>query len=103
MEEKEEEEAIKAKRPAADGYQSSVASSCILNICTALGEASEAYGSDSITVLILGCGVTAGQADRNQNVTDFGEKSWQWKESEKAEKNELARMYSMNNTVELVL
>lgn len=60
--------------PVADGYQSSITSSCILNICTALGEASEAYASDSVTGLILGCSVTAGKADLNQNVSDFEEK-----------------------------
>lgn len=69
------EEAVKAKRPEADGYQSSIASSCILNICTALGEASEAYGSDSITLLVLSCCITAGQADRNQNATDFDKRT----------------------------
>lgn len=63
---------MKAKRPKANCYQSSIAGSCILNICVAPGEVSEAYGCDSITVLILGCSVTAGQADLNQNATDFG-------------------------------
>lgn len=61
--------------PAADGYQSSIGSSCILNICTALGEASEAYGSDSVTVLILGCSVSAVQAHLDQNATDFGKRT----------------------------
>lgn len=68
------EEAVKAKRPEADGYQSSTASSCILNVCKALGEACEAYGSDSITLLILGCCVTTGQADLNHTATDFQER-----------------------------
>lgn len=41
----------------------------------ALGEASEAYGSDSVTGLILGCSGTAVKADLNQNVSDFEERT----------------------------
>lgn len=61
--------------PVADGYQSAIASSCILNICTALGEASEAYDSDSIAGLILGCSFTAAKADLDQMVSDFEERT----------------------------
>lgn len=62
----------KARKPVADVYQSFVASSCIISTGTTVGDASKAYGSDSITLLILGCCIAA---DPNQNAADFEERT----------------------------
>lgn len=62
----------KARKPEADVYQSFVSSSCIISTGTTVGDASKAYGSDSITLLILGCRIAA---DPNQNAADFEERT----------------------------
>lgn len=60
----------KARKPEADVYQSFVASSCIISTGTTLGDASKAYGSDSIRLLILGCRIAADPTLRRVH--------WQW-------------------------